>query len=68
MPFLQPGFSPRGGGEGVLNFFSVYVGSDPASTVHTQKYQEFQAPQKIFEILATQNNVPILYLDLKKIP
>ena len=27
-------------------FFSAYVGSDPASTVHPKKYQEFQAPQK----------------------
>ena len=25
---------------------SAYVGSDPASTVHPKKYQEYQAPQK----------------------
>ena len=47
---------------------SAYVGSDPASALHPKKYQEFQAPQKIFEILATQRNIPILYLDLKKRP
>ena len=58
----------RGGGrEGTL-IFSAYVGSDPASAVHPKKYQEFQAPQKIFEILATPKNIPILYLDLKKDP
>ena len=32
-------------GGGVLSFFSSYVGSGPASTVHPQKYQEFQAPK-----------------------
>ena len=55
------------GGGGTL-IFSAYLGSDPASTVHPKKYQEFQAPQKIFEILATPKNIPILYLDLKKDP
>ena len=39
-------WTPRGG---TLNV-SAYVGSDPASTFHPKKYQEFQAPQKIFEI------------------
>ena len=48
--------------------FSTYAGSEPASTVHPKTNQEFQAPQKIFEILATQKNIPILYLDLKKRP
>ena len=46
-------------------FFSVYVGSGPASTVHPKKYQEFRAPQKMFEILGTPKNT-ILYLALKK--
>ena len=32
--------------EGGTLVFSSYVGSYPASTVHPQKYQEFQAPQK----------------------
>ena len=36
-------FGPQGGG---YSFFSPYVGSGPASTVHPKKYQEFQAPQK----------------------
>ena len=40
------GVFPGGGGGGTL-FFSAYVGSDPASTVHPKKkYQKFQAPQK----------------------
>ena len=43
------------GGGGTLNF-STYV--DPASTLHPQKYQGFQAPPKIFESLATQKNIP----------
>ena len=47
---------PQGGG-GYSNF-SAYVGSGPASTIHTKKYQVFQAPQKIFEFLATQKNIP----------
>ena len=58
---------PRAQG-GDTQIFFVYVGSDPASTVHPPKNQEFQAPQKIFEILATPKNIPILYLDLKKDP
>ena len=45
---------PWGGGTLI---FSAYVGSDPASALHPQKYQEFQAPPKIS---------PILYFDLKK--
>ena len=35
-----------GGGGGGTLIFSSYVGSRPASTVHPQKYQEFQAPPK----------------------
>ena len=31
---------PKGG----TLIFTAYVGSDPASTVHPKKYQEFQAP------------------------
>ena len=54
---------------GVLLFFSAYVGSDPASTVHLpKKIRNYKHPKKIFEILATQKNIPILYLDLKKRP
>ena len=35
--------TPGGGGTPI---FSSYVGSGPASTVHPQNYQEFQAPPK----------------------
>ena len=56
-----------GGGGGTL-IFSSYVGSGPASTVHQKKYQEFQAPPKKFEILATKKIFPILYLDFIKDP
>ena len=45
-----------GGGGGTLTF-SSYVWSGLASTVHP-KNQEFQVPQKIFEILATPQNIP----------
>ena len=49
--------------------FSACVGSDPASTVHQKKiFRNFKHPKKIFKILATQKNIPILYLDLKKDP
>ena len=40
---------PGGGGGGGTLIFSAYVGSDPPSAKH---------PQKIFEILATQKNIP----------
>ena len=35
---------------GGYSLFSLYVGSDPASTVHPQKNQEFQAPQNIWNV------------------
>ena len=57
--------SPRGGGTLI---FSAYVGSDPASTVHPKKYQEFQAPKKIFEILVTKKISQFCTLTLKKDP
>ena len=39
----------------------------PFLAIFTPKqYQEFQAPQKLFEYLATPKNTPILYIDLKK--
>ena len=40
--FLGILIDPQGG----TLIFSAYVGSDPASSVHPKKYQEFQAPQK----------------------
>ena len=42
-PACQGLFNPGGGGTLI---FSSYVGSGPASSIHPQKYQEFQAPQK----------------------
>ena len=57
----------------VLSFFS-YVGSGPAPTVQPpppkkkrKKYEEFQAPQKIFEILATPQNIHKIFIPPKKI-
>ena len=44
-------------GSVVLVIF-LYVGSDPASTVHPKIYQELQAPPNIFEILATPKHIP----------
>ena len=41
------GWGGRGGGGTLI--FSAYVGSDPLSAKH---------PKKIFEILATQKNIP----------
>ena len=56
----------QGGGGGYSHFFfirrlglSIYRSHTP----HNKK-QEFQEPQNIFEILATPQNTPILYLDL----
>ena len=36
--------------------FSLYEGLGQASTVNQKKYQKYRAPQKVFEILATQKN------------
>ena len=46
-----------GGGGGTLNF-SAYVGSGPASTLHSKNIWNSSNP----------NNIPILYNDLKKRP
>ena len=53
---------PQGG----TLIFSSYVGSGPASTVHQKNIRNFKCPKQIFEILATQKNTPIMYVDLKK--
>ena len=55
-------------GEGYSHFF--FIRRLGPSFYHSpqNKYQEFQAPQKILEILATQKISPILYVDLKKDP
>ena len=55
--------------QGSTLVFSPYVGLGPASTVHPKiNIRNFKHPKKLFEILATQNISPILYLDLKKRP
>ena len=50
-----------------LNFYA-YIGSGPASTDHPKKISGISSTPKIFEILATLKNIPILYFALKKIP
>ena len=48
---LSVEITPHGDpGGGATLICSSYVGSGPASTVHPNKYQELQAPQKIFFI------------------
>ena len=59
--------SQGGGGGGGTLIFSSYVGFGPGLPFTPTIYQEFQAPQKIIEILAIKKLSPILYLDLKKI-
>ena len=63
-----PVYSPRGGGGGGGTLtFSSYIGLDPASSVYKKNISEISGiTQKIFEILATPKNIPILYIDLKK--
>ena len=46
MSLSRGAMGPVGGGGAVTLFFSSYVGSGPASTIHLKKYQEFQAPKK----------------------
>ena len=58
-----PYYWPRGGG-GTLNCSSIY----PSPKKNINKNINFKHPQKIFEILATQKNIHILYNELKKIP
>ena len=64
--FIWQSVSPGGGGGGgVLNFC---LPPPQKKYIYIYIYQEFQAPQKIFEILATQKISPIRYLALKKRP
>ena len=60
----EEGKKTRGGGGGVLSFFLHMYAWAQHLPFNPKKYQEFQAPQKIFDILATQKNIPILYLVL----
>ena len=54
--------SGGGGGGGASLIFSSNVGSGPTSTVHPEKYQDLQAPQK--NILHTPQKV---FIHLKTI-
>ena len=49
---------PRGGG-GVTHIFCAYVRSGPASTVHPQNYEDFQAPNKYYPIFENPQNTEI---------
>ena len=53
---FDPLGTPQGGGGTLI--FSAYVGSDPASTIHPKKYQEFQAPQKNIWNLSNPKKYP----------
>ena len=48
----------------------MYVGSEPASTVHPKKYQEFQAPQTNIWNFSNPKKYPnsVRTLTLKKDP
>ena len=48
---------------------SPYVGSNPASTIHPKKYQEFQAPQKnIWNFSNPKNYPPFCTLNFRRDP
>ena len=59
--FWECVYTPGGG----TQIFSVYVGSDPASTVHPKKYQEFQAPLKYIWNFSNPKKYPTLKKDPK---
>ena len=58
VPALPP--PQGGGGGGYSNFFLIRRLGPSTYRSPPKKYQEFQAPQKIFEILATPKNIAIL--------
>ena len=55
----------RGGG-GVLSFFYIHRLGPSIYRSPPKNIRNFKHPQKIFEILATLKNTPILYIYLKK--
>ena len=60
---------PGGGGGGVTLIFFLIRRLGPSIYRSPQKIiRNFKHPKKIFEILVTPKNIPILYLDLKKDP
>ena len=57
----------HGGGGGVLSyFFSSYVGSGLASTVHPKKISGISSTLKYSKVKQPKKISPIKYLDLKK--
>ena len=61
-------FDARAPGVGTPIFFHIRRLGPSINCSPPKKYQNFKHPKKIFEILATPKNIPILYLDLKKDP
>ena len=57
-----------GGGGGTLIFFRIRRLGPSIYRSPQKNIRNFKHPKKIFEILTTQKNIPILYLDLKKDP
>ena len=57
--------APQGG---YSNFFRIRRLGPSIYRSPQKNIRNFKHPKKIFEILATQKNIPILYLDLKKRP
>ena len=60
--------SSGGGGGGYSNFFRIRRLGPSIYCSTPKNIRKFKHPKKIFEIFATQKNIPILYLDLKKDP
>ena len=57
-----------GGGGGYSNFFRIRRLGPSIYRSPQKNIRNFKHPKKVFEILVTQKNIPILYLDLKKDP
>ena len=55
-------------GGGYSNFFRIRRLGPSIYRSPQKNIRNFKHPKKIFEIFATQKNIPILYLDLKKRP
>ena len=53
---------------GTLIFFRIRRPGPSIYRSPQKNIRNFKHPKKIFEILATQKNIPILFLDLKKDP
>ena len=64
----RPNEPPGVGGGGYSIFFRIRRLGPSIYRSPKKNIRNFKHPKKIFEILATQKNIPILYLDLKKRP